>query len=478
MNISKRKVFLDSIIYTLLPKVSFIASLLILPWVTPYLTLKDYGIYGLLMAYITLFQIAMVLGQNVLLQNSFFSHKSNYKLVWRRSFAIMIIAGILSSCVFGLIFYFNLQYKIGSNSLSVFVLICIYLILSPLDTIVINYYVLKEKSLPFAFGAALSGVITTIITLITIKYLKLGYLGWIISLPVNIIISYLFYFRRIFLEEKIIPHFLFKKHFLKTALRVGLPLTPHQLSMYVLGISDRLLLEYFKVPIKSIGLYSQGYNLGSQGNIVTNGVFQALSKKIQVGFRSNDQASKSFIKKLIIIVPLVISSIFFFASLWMKEVFFILFKNPELNQAYPIAIIVLSSYMFWSIYSFFTYPLSISGKTFSISKISLLAASVNIIGNIILIPYYGIWAAVGVTYVSYIVFGFAGLLNKQNRLFLNKYINIVRVCFFLFGINLALFIISYLNKNSGLSLKIAITIIFFCCFGFFLQKVYKQKNYL
>jgi O-antigen/teichoic acid export membrane protein len=472
MIFSKRKIFTDSLIYTVLPKVSFIASILILPWVTPYLTLEDYGIYGLLMAYITIFQIVMVLGQNILLQNSFFTYKSNYKMIWKRSFAIMVLGGLISCIIFGFILYFILQGKLNGNASIIYMLVSIYFLLSPIDTIVINYYVLKEKSLSYAYGAALSGLITTLVVLITIKYLRLGYMGWVISLPVTVIISCLYYSRRILFIEKIIPQFNFNLRFFKKSMRIGLPLTPHQLSLYILGISDRILLEYFKVPIKSLGYYSQGYNMGSQGNIITNGIFQALSKKIQEGFRASDEASRNFIRKLIIIVPVIISVIFFLASLWMKEVFMILFKNPELRQAYPVSIVVISSYMFWSLYTFFTYPLSIKNKTFSVSKISLTAAIFNIIGNIIFIPYFGIWAALGVTYVSYIIFGFAGLLNKENRTFLNNYINILKVSFYLFMLNILLFIMAYWVKDLSIVIKTGITIsVFLALFILYKKKV-------
>lgn len=465
MKFSKKKFAIDSIIYTLLPKVSVVAALLILPWITPYLTLEDYGIYGLLMAYITLFQIVIVLGQNILIQNAFFTHKANYKLVWRRSFAIMTIAGILSSLIFIIILQTTMLDKVGVNSYPIMVLVSIYLILSPIDTIIVTYYVLHEKSLPYAIGAGITGLITTLVTLITIKYLRLGYMGWIISLPITVLMSYIYFFKRIFFTERLIPQFRLKKNFLMKAIKIGLPLTPHQLSLYILGTSDRILLEYFNVPIKRIGFYSQGYNLGTQGNIVINGIFQALSKKIQEGFRGEGETHKILIKRMIVIVPILISAILFLGSIWMKEVFYFLFRTPELRGAYPVSIIVLNSYMFWSIYTFFTYPLLIKNQTFSISKISLAAAFFNIAGNIILIPHYGIWAALGVTYVSYIIFGFAGLLNKDNRDFLSTYINISKVSVYLFLFNVALFLIAFLTRDFNVLYK-------FCLTAFFISGLY------
>jgi O-antigen/teichoic acid export membrane protein len=476
MDISKKKVFRDSLIYTILPKISLIASFLILPLISPYLTLKDYGIYGLLMAYISIFQIVIILGQNILIQNAFFTHKHSYKLVWKRSFGIMIIAGLISSIIFYFILRFTLMDELGNNWAVVLVMVSIFLIFSPIDVIVVNYYVLKEKALPYAYGAALTGIICSCCTLILIKYFKLGYMGWIISLPVGVLMSYIYYFRRIFIKEHIVPQLKIKKNFFLKAIRVGLPLTPHQISLYILGISDRLLLQYMRVPIRQIGLYSQGYNLGSQGNIIISGVFQSLTRKLQEAFRSDTEYSRLFIRKMMIFVPLIISVIFFSASLWIKEIFLFLFRKPELREAYPIAIVVLCSYMFWSIYVFFTYPLSIKNKTFSISLISLTAAGVNIIGNIILIPHFGIWAALGVTYFSYMIFGLAGLLNKENRLFLNRYINVVKLSVFLFTINITLFVIVYLSKDLNFMIKALFTVILAGCFGLLIKKVIFKKE--
>jgi len=478
MDISKKKILRDSLIYTILPKISFVAALLILPIISPYLTLEDYGVYGLLMAYISIFQIVMVLGQNILLQNSFFTHKIAYKLVWKRSFGLMIIAGLISSIIFYFIVYFTMMDKLGNNFIYVIIMVSFFFTFSPIDVIVVNYYVLKEKSLQYAYGAALTGLIAAGTTLISIKYLKMGYMGWIITLPVTVLTSYLYYFRRIFIKEGIVPQFKLKRKFLFWALRIGLPLTPHQLSLFILGISDRILLQYMHVPIKNIGFYSQGYNLGSQGSIVVNGIFQSLSRKLQDGFRGETERHRLFIRKLMIFVPLLISCILFMASLWTKEAFFILFRNPALREAYPVTIVVLCSYMFWSVYTFFTYPLSIKNKTFSVSIISLAAASVNIIGNIILIPYFGIWAALGVTYFSYMIFGFAGLLNKENRLFLNKYVNTFKLCVFLFGVNILLFVITYLNKDMSVVFKATITVFMLSIFGLFIKKfILRELNY-
>jgi len=471
MIVSKKKILRDSFIYTILPKISAVATLATLPIISPYLSLEDYGIYGLVMSYVAIFQIVIVLGQNVVLQNSFFEYGRRYFRVWQKSFGLMTLAGILAAVLFSALFYW------GNSSISfeqwytISILISLYLVLSPIESIAVNYFVLKERPLPFAICSAITGFASAAVAVIAIRFFKIGFMGWIIVLPLNGIIMYAFFFRILFLKEQLYPSFRISKRFSKKALTEGLPLTPHQVSMYVLAASDRLILEYFRVPIVQIGYYSQGYNLASYGNLFINGVFQSLAKKMQEAFRGNEDSNREFLRKLMIIATVSISAVLFIASLWIKDIFVLLFKKKELQDAYPITIIVLSSYMYWSIYTFFTYPLSIRKKTFSISKISITAAIINILGNIILIPHFGIWAALGVTYLSYVIFGFAGLLDHENRVFMERYINVKKLCLFLFIINVSFFGISFSVMDSSWVTKAALTV-FLCLASFFSLRKY------
>jgi O-antigen/teichoic acid export membrane protein len=127
----KTKIILNSIIYIVLPKFSFFITIISLPWISPFLSLKDYGIYAVLISYITIFQTIVSIGQNLIIQNSFFTHKSKYKLVWCRSFAIMLINAILMSILFYICCLTFLNNLLGYNLKIVFTLISIYLLLSP-----------------------------------------------------------------------------------------------------------------------------------------------------------------------------------------------------------------------------------------------------------------------------------------------------------------------------------------------------------
>jgi O-antigen/teichoic acid export membrane protein len=467
----KSKILRDSIFYTILPRISFLTYFLLLPIISPYLTLIDFGIYGIIMAYVGAIQMFTGLGQIVLLQNSFFSFGSKYKLIWKRSLALMIITGILASIFTSFFLYIFFRNQLGDNLYPVIISLSVYFIFTPIESIILNYYTLNENAFPYAIKMGIIGVINSLLTLFTIKYLGLGYLGWVISLPVSATLMNILFFKKIYIDEQLYPNFVLKKRFLKNAFNIGIPLIPHQLSLFILGVSDRLLLGFFNVPIRQIGFYSQGYSFGSQGLILVNGVFQAYSRKIQDGFRGNSIKNKIFIKKAIVLIPLCLSFIFFLCCIWIKQLFFFLFINHELRESYPIALVVLGSNMFWGINSFFTYPLAISNQTLAISKITMLAASFNLLGNIIFIPIYGIWASAFITFVSYVIFGFAGILNKSNRQFLMKYIDLSRFSVIMFSLNILFLIFSYFVIDAEIPTKIMLTLGFIFIFLIVVKKI-------
>lgn len=478
---SRGKLLKNVVIYTVLPRVSVLVSLFVTPILSEFLTLKDFGIYSLLMAYVSVLQIVIIIGQNVILQNAFFEYGRHFALIWRRSFGLMMLAGVLGALILDVLIHFTMENELGRMEIPVCLMLDFFLILSPIEVIATNYFVLKERPLPFAICAFLIGLITVFLNIYTIKYLRLGYVGWIIVMPSSVIVMYLFYFKEFFIRNNFGPSFLIKMRFLRKALQVGLPLTPHQLSLYILGSADRLLLSFYKVPVLQLGFYSQGYNIGGYGSIFVNGVFQGIARKLQEGFRGSEAKHLRFVRSCIILVPIGISIILLVVSLWMKEVFGLLYRKPELQLAYPVSIIVMCSYMFWPLYTFFSIPLGIEKKTYSISRITMTASAVNLILNMIFIRFWGIWASLGATYVSYMVFGVAGLLDKNAVTILNKYVRMARLVLGLVILNVIFFSLAFLLKDASLVSKAIASFVILIGAAFFLRyskKIIDASSYL
>ena len=74
---STRKIVTNTIYYGVVPKLTMLLSIVMLPLTTPFLTTYDYGIYGVLTSYTSLFVSIAPLGLNVHLTNSFAEHTAH-----------------------------------------------------------------------------------------------------------------------------------------------------------------------------------------------------------------------------------------------------------------------------------------------------------------------------------------------------------------------------------------------------------------
>ena len=274
----KKKFFLHTLLYTVAPKLPSVVGFFILPFITPYLSLQDYGKFGLVIACYSLFLLSSTLGQTVVLQNSFFEYKKRFNLVWKRSYSIMLAGSILGSLLLATALFFLLGETINKDFLIVTGICVIALICSPIETIAQVYYVLKERPYAIALRALIMSLLNILILLITVKYLKLGYIGLVAGFASGSFFSLLFYVYPICIRQRIYPAFWFKKKHAYEYLKLGLPLLPHYLSLSIFNTSDRMLLGFYNVNVTRIGLYSQGYGIGANANVFINGIFSAIAK--------------------------------------------------------------------------------------------------------------------------------------------------------------------------------------------------------
>lgn len=79
---STLKIISNTIYYGVIPKLSLLISIVILPLTTPYLTTFDYGITGVVSSYTGFIACVVPLGLNLHLTNSFYEMPKNYNLVW------------------------------------------------------------------------------------------------------------------------------------------------------------------------------------------------------------------------------------------------------------------------------------------------------------------------------------------------------------------------------------------------------------
>ena len=203
MSISK--IVLNTIYYGVIPKLSMLISIVILPLTTPFLTTYDYGITGIVSSYTSFISCIAPLGLNLYLTNSFYEVPNRYNLVWGRVLFCFIISGI----IFGLISIFVLYIALSNLSIweSIFVAILgsLPVFLFANNILAQHLFPLLGKPLPLVLTNLTASCLSILISFILIYFLKLGYWGMLIGSSVSCIVTYVAFVKQIWFKYNIYP---------------------------------------------------------------------------------------------------------------------------------------------------------------------------------------------------------------------------------------------------------------------------------
>jgi O-antigen/teichoic acid export membrane protein len=198
---------------------------------------------------------------------------------------------------------------------------------------------------------------------------------------------------------------------------------PHGLSFFMLDTSDRLVLDVLGTPVGRIGLYNVASNFGIYFASASFAVVQAatpLYMKLYAQTKSLEAALQARYMTYTLQLLFFIGT--FIGSLWMKEIFGFLIRNEELQQAYPLAIVILMGYNFRPMYMAVINLLTFHEKTNKLWRISTVAGIGNIVLNLILVPLYGFQMAAWTTFAALMYMGYAGFfLQVYKELALVRY---------------------------------------------------------
>ncbi len=401
-SISVKKIFKGASIYSLSEMLVKSSGLFLIPLYTRILTPTEYGIVGYLNVFI---QIAVVLiGFGFTgAQTRFYYENNKDKLVLGRFlFTINLIPLfflflMIIISVFAYIFNWNF---VGGKIPYFPYILCAMLIslFRVYSNNSINFYKTKQKFATASFLRLIQFALVTAFSIYFVVKLSMGALGNIYG----IFLGSLVFFILAFIGYS--KSFVFKPSFsaFKYAIFFGAPMVVHLLASTLHNSIDRIILEKY-VGFDKIGIFSLGYTVGNAFNMLIISFNQAY----QPSFYQLMSSSKSFKEK-----EMKIISIFkiWLSILTLIAVFAIFLGGPilkylsgekfkEIADILPWFII---SVFFGSFYYFFSSALFYYKKTKLIPLVTISSVIVNIILNILLIPYWGLKGALFSTIISHI----------------------------------------------------------------------------
>lgn len=184
-------------------------------------------------------------------------------------------------------------------------------------------------------------------------------------------------------------------------LSFGLPTVPGNISAWVVASSDRYVIASF-LGVTSVGFYSSGYVLGNIpfmiAGVLSFVFIPALSKLHDEGRINEVKTHLSYSLKyfLALAIPFV------FGAAALSEPVLRIFSTPEIaSEGRSIVPLVALSTLFFGVYVVVVQILILVKKTKTIGVAWLLAASVNLLLNILIVPHVGIIGAAITTLIAY-----------------------------------------------------------------------------
>jgi O-antigen/teichoic acid export membrane protein len=411
-----KSILKNTVVYAVLPHVAKIFGLITLPLIMEYLSAKDFGVYASIIVFSTLLSFSKDLG----LYNSFFvsyyKYNKNFKIVWNRLFGILTIWSILYSILVFLFLSYALIYILDVKENIYLILTSIILPILLFDNVIMISSILLRLQKNIIYTSIvymISGLLTLFFNIFFIVFLKLGYLGFFLSLFISTFFIFICFLFKVVIQNRLYPVFDFNYSKLKSFLTVGLPMVPHNYSTYLISSSDKVIMNYHHFSINTVGEYSFGSTISNYFAPIDNAI-GFVFYPYYIENISNNESVKN--KKLILVSHILIFFITVSMAIWAKEIFSWITLNSEFRQSYIFFIFFIMAYNYRPFYMATTWHLIQQEKTKALMKISLAAGVISVSFNFILLPISNVIISSIIYFISFMYLGFINVFIEKDNL--------------------------------------------------------------
>lgn len=379
-------------------------SFFLLPLYTALLSTEEYGIVDLLNTYISLlvpiffFQMEQAIFRFLI---DVRGNENSKKKILSTAVITIVIQIILFLILFAIVgIFIKNEYKY---------FLVVNVIASMMSGLVLQISRGLGDNTTYSLGSFISGAGNIIFNVIFIAVFKWGAYGMLLATFLSNMICTIF----IFFRKKLYKYIHIKKYdrgTLKELWKFSLPLIPNQLSWWIVNVSDRSIITYI-LGVGANGIYSAANKFSSICITIFN-IFN-LTWAESASMHINDEDKSEFFSNIINKTIKLFTSLCIVIIACMPFVFKLLITGEGYADAYyQIPILMIST--------IFSIAVSLLGsiyvalkKSNKIAKTSILAAIINILVNLLLIKFIGIYAASISTLVSYFAMTIYRYLDVQ-----------------------------------------------------------------
>ena len=435
--------------YFLVSLLTKATGFLLLPIITKYLSLEEYGLYTNIQSAQTIMYLFATLSLDAAYGRFVYDYNSSKKRL-----------RLLTSTIFTVFILWNLLY-LGLSGVGVYYLIeswgyqelFIALIL-PFITLFQQFIALNTSLMQSRHHTKKLLSITTIAffttQLIVLSLLLIFNMGiqsfFIAQFLVGSIVMYLHI--NMLKREGLLKLFIFNKHTFKKVFKYALGYLPLSFSGWIFAMSDRYIITYY-ASLAMAGKYSFLMQLTMIIQVIMQSIDTAYAP-IFMGLMKekgseNLEKIKSYFTVMIFLLLFVYLSMVLFLPFLIEALF------PKQYQGdYLLISILAMGFVFLAIRKMFANILVYYKKSLWISISGYIPAIVNLGLNFIFIPKYGMYAAAWTTLVSFLLYAVIVFLMAQKLQKLEfNYLHI----FTIFGVSIVITWVSFTFNYSNFLLN-------------------------
>ncbi|MFC1674315.1 oligosaccharide flippase family protein [Candidatus Omnitrophota bacterium] len=409
-----KKFIKDVILVGIVDSFKSLRALIIIPILTKTLGAGGYGMWIQIRVAIMFFVPIVVLGLDRAIV-CFLAGKHKTEEISDAFFSSLAVTLSLGLVCAGIIYAFSdylSVFILGTGDFSYFVkLAALLLLLICLDHMTLIYFqTFRQMKNHFIFLSLES--LGEVLLVAFMVFNGFGILGVLFSLIVIKMAFFIFKFLEIISQIGLkMPTFLEIKKYI----RYGYPLAIAYLFYFLINYSDRYIINYFS-GVEKVGIYSVAYAVGSIIIIIMTSIIYVLHPALAdcLNNKKLDEAKRYvqyFFKfSLMFMIPIALVM-----SVAAKKLI-LLFSTSEFLAAQYCVPFIATGFVIFGIGIVGEYIIILKERTSLISWLYVILAFFNIIGNIILVPRFGIIGAAAATFLTFI--GYAVFTISLSRRYL------------------------------------------------------------
>lgn len=419
---------------TFLPK---FASFIILPILTGYLTRVEYGTYDLITILVSFFLPAVTLQIQTAAFRFLIDVREDInqkKNIITNVFAYTIPISLIA---LGVLFFLLKNLSMEEKSA-----ICIYFVADILANTERQIARGLSKNKYYSISAILGSLGQLMFVLIFVFILNGGLFGATLALSFSALCEtfYLFFSMHLY---KYIDFHIISIDQIKRLLAYSWPMVPNSMSMWVMRVSDRLVITIF-MGASANAIYAVANKIPSILTIAQNTFNMAWQENATIVSVDKD-AEEYYSKMFRILYDFMAGAFCILVSL--TPVFFKILIKGNYDEAYRQIPILFLAMFFFSIAGYIGGIYVAYKKTTSVGITTIVAAVCNLIINLLCIKKIGLYAASGSTLISYIFLCIYRMIDVKKIVNINYEIkHLISVFIVLIAVSLfCMFEISALN---------------------------------